>query len=454
MSELDPEKLRSVLTDAFHPLNYSREVAGEVLGTPVSQHRTIEKSIPAWRWPLWGTAFEDMTKEGVSQFRRTRVFGGQWHREGAPGYSMVQVGLNKERSVLSEGHAVIETPKAKFVLEIFPVPRSIIIRAVANDCDKEIVSDFFKEMNAWITANNFFRKQKVDAAGRFLNLAELDERDLILPEDIKRELFRNVSAMVEKAEVYARFGIPSKRGIILAGPPGNGKSMSLKVLAKTLDCSFILATPRQVMEADGFSQIYEFAREIAPSVVLLEDADVFGLDRRLGTFSPLLGELLNITDGVVENKGVITVLTSNYAEILDSALTNRPGRFDTRIVVGPPGPKEAFEIIRRTLEKRKVVYVGDPNTLKSFAQSLADSRASGAYVVEVVNYASMLAVERGRGTAQHLRLDAKDMKDSVDRVVATLLMNSQTEKSLAGENLYKWGAWYAGGGSNGGRTES
>jgi ATP-dependent 26S proteasome regulatory subunit len=251
--------------------------------------------------------------------------------------------------------------------------------------------------------------------------------------------------MVGKWEDYARFNIPGKRGVIMAGPPGNGKSLSLKVLAKMLDCTFLWCTPRHLAEMDGFSEIFQFARELAPTVLMIEDADVFGLDRRLGNFNPMLGELLNCMDGFEENKGVVTVLTSNYAEMLDSALTNRPGRFDTKLIIGPPDAAKAFEIIRRTMEKRQVVYAGDPGVLRSSAQQLADASASGAYIVEMVTYAQTLAVERGHVAGGRLRIEAKDIQDSVGRVTAMLEIDQRTEKALVEEpNLFKWGGWNKG----------
>lgn len=446
MPELDPAKWQTVLTDAHHPLHYLRKVALDLLGANVNTHRTFEKVISSWRWPLWGVALEDMTAEKGSSWKRVRVFGDDYHREGPPSFSMVDVALGKQRAVVGEGCSIIQkTVDGKpetFLVNVFRVPRSTVLTAIANESQKEVVQQFFSDLGKWADDHNFYKKQKIDARGKFLNLADVDEADLVLAEDIKRELFRNVKQMVEKWEEYARYGIPGKRGIIMAGPPGNGKSLSLKVLAKMLDCTFLWCTPRHLAEMDGFNEVFQFARELAPTVLMIEDADVFGLDRRLGQFNPILGELLNCMDGFEENKGVVTVLTSNYAEMLDSALTHRPGRFDTKLMIGPPDAPQAFEIIRRTMEKRRVVYGGDPATLRSAAQSLAQVGASGAYITEMVTYAQTLAVERGRGAGGRLKVEPKDIQDSVGRVTAMLEIDQRTEKALVEEpGLLKWRGW-------------
>jgi DNA polymerase III delta prime subunit len=448
---MEPEKyfesLKGVMTDSYHPERYVTQVARDVLAVDLMHHRTFEKAVPMWRWPLWGVAFEELTAKEDSQWKRDRIFGDDWHRQSPPSYSMVQTGVNKERAIINDGGAVIayeQDGKAhKFVLDIAPQPFAgvVLLRAIAANDQQGKIEEFFSNINEWIGKNNFYKGQKLDASGKFLNLSDVTEEDLILPADIKRELFRNVAQMVEKWEDYAKFGIPAKRGMILAGPPGNGKTLSCKVLAKKLDCTFIWVTPRHLQKMDGVSHIYEFARELAPTVVLLEDADVFGLDRRLGEFSPMLGELLNNLDGFEENKGVITIMSSNYAEMLDSALTQRPGRFDTKLLVTAPGREEAHKLILRTLQKRQLVFNGDPGMLMAAAQQLSEVRASGAYVVEMVNYASMLAVERGRGDGSRLRIDAADVKDSVERIAASLQFNDHTEKAVINENVFKWGGW-------------
>jgi len=97
------------------------------------------------------------------------------------------------------------------------------------------------------------------------------------------------------------------------------------------------------------------------------------------------------------------------------------------------------------MEKRNVVYTGNPGVIVSAAKALADNRASGAYIVEVVTYAQTLAVERGHVRNERLHMDEKDLTDSVERVIAMLGIDNQTEKSLVEqEGLLKWGNWQPG----------
>lgn len=455
MGDLDPQAWQQVLQDAYHPPRAARRVAKEVLATDIGFHRSLEKRVPGWRWPLWATALEAVVNRAekdaeAGQWWTDRLFGTEWGQESPPKFESVQTGPDTHQKVMSEGGRVVAYNKGgeahRIVLAVEPVFGGRRVEVTASDDQMEDVDRLLREVAAWSREHNFFKGQKVNPMGQFLRLEDVSEEDLILAPALKDALFRNVASMIEKGPQYAKYGIPSKRGIIMAGPPGTGKTLSMKVLAKRLDCSFLWVTPRHIEELDGLSHVYDFAREIAPTVVLLEDADAFGIDRRMGQFNPLLGELLQSLDGLVSNNGVITILSSNFAEVLDSALTQRPGRFDVKLRFDPPEGPQAFELIQRTLSKRSVAFQGNPETLRQAAFKLAEHRASGAYIVETVNLASMLAVERDQGGAR-LVLTEADIAEATQQIIGTLALGSETEKSVASEGIYKWGAWYAAPGS-------
>jgi AAA+ superfamily predicted ATPase len=440
----EPKEWKPVLREAFHPPHAQDELALVELGVPFHEQRSFEKQVPSWRWPLWGVAIEEIVGKEGSGWKRGKTIG--LYGERPPVFAPVDVALGKTRMVSGELAGVVSYKDAKgnpqkFVMVVEPQFKTVKVALMGKADQTQDAERLFSEIAKWTAEHNFYKGQKIDATGKFLDLSDIEEADLILAEKTKHDIFFNVKTMVERWSDYAQYGIAAKRGVILSGPPGCGKSMSLKVLAKSLPCTFVWATPMHVMKADGFVDIYDLARELAPTVVLLEDVDVYGLDRRLAGTNPLLGDLLNSMDGLVENKGVVTIASSNYAEVLDTALTNRPGRFDVRVAVGYPGPKEAEAIIRRSLEKRKVAFKGDPGEIVKLSGALSNVSASGAHVAEAVNFAMMLAVERGRGRGGRLSVDATDLQDAVQRIVADLGQNDATEKSIVQENVLKWGNW-------------
>ena len=108
-----------------------------------------------------------------------------------------------------------------------------------------------------------------------------------------------------------------------------------------VEATIFYITSENITDRGQISDIYDVARKVAPSIVVLEDIDTLGgIDRnRTVGDHPILGEFLNCLAGVETNGGVVTIATTNYTEYLDKALVDRPGRFDFRIDFGLPDEK-------------------------------------------------------------------------------------------------------------------
>lgn len=125
-----------------------------------------------------------------------------------------------------------------------------------------------------------------------------------------------------------------------------GKTLMGKVLANTIPGTFIW-----VPFGASYKHVYDMARELAPSVVLLEDlASHGGLDRRGHEGSSgQLSVLLNMLDGVEENDKILTLATENYVDHLDVALRNRPGRFDVLLKMDYPEVEQRVDLLQKLL---------------------------------------------------------------------------------------------------------
>jgi ATP-dependent 26S proteasome regulatory subunit len=173
-----------------------------------------------------------------------------------------------------------------------------------------------------------------------IRLSRLD--DLTLSVEMRNEIEENILNFFSSEDVYNRYKVPWKRGVLLTGPPGNGKTQTIKaVIAQTkLPCIYVRNFQSQRQTASvGISKVFKRARELAPCILVMEDLDSL-IDRSCLSF------LLNELDGFAENRGVLIVATSNYPEKLDPALTERPSRFDRKIKFDLPGPEERFEFLR------------------------------------------------------------------------------------------------------------
>ncbi len=175
--------------------------------------------------------------------------------------------------------------------------------------------------------------------------------DIILPEPVKNMLLENVVNFKGQRDFFVKHGIPYKRGLLLYGAPGNGKTLAAKIIASLSGLNVIWLTAGQNMGygRNNISDIYDFARDMVPALILFEDIDLFSGDRRYDE-GGMLGELLNQMDGLEVNDGVVTMATTNDVTLLDKALAARPGRFDIKIHFDNPTEDARKELLIRMLK--------------------------------------------------------------------------------------------------------
>ncbi|MEN0064440.1 MAG: AAA family ATPase [Myxococcota bacterium] len=151
--------------------------------------------------------------------------------------------------------------------------------------------------------------------------------NLILPGDLGRKLLAQCKQFLHSREQYARFGVPWKRGILLLGPPGNGKTHCIKALLNALDlpCFYIQSFASQYGTPESnVHQVFERARRTSPCVLVLEDLDSL-LTKETRSF------FLNELDGFATNEGILTLASTNHPDRLDPAILDRPSRFDRKV---------------------------------------------------------------------------------------------------------------------------
>ena len=221
----------------------------------------------------------------------------------------------------------------------------MIDREDENEIKYKIAADpihasLLKEWFDYSAKNNMYRGKKITAACRFLDLKEVTWADVILPAQTIALLQSLITMSMETRRIYKKNKLSQKRGILLEGEPGNGKTSAIKVIVKEIPAgtSVIMAQPSHLKHSGDVRSLCQMARDLAPSIMIIEDLDWIAEDRSHSGDAGKVIELMNQMDGVEEMDGVITIGTTNDVEKIEKAIKNRPGRFDRVIKI--PNPDE------------------------------------------------------------------------------------------------------------------
>lgn len=252
----------------------------------------------------------------------------------------------------------------------------------------------------------------------FSNIAPIAKNDLIFSRHIEDAIEVSLFTPITKTEQCREFGIPLKRGIMLAGPYGTGKTLvGTRAASLAAENGWTYVFCQQTAD---FPDCVKFAQRYQPAVVFCEDID----KATSGSRDAEMDRVLNTIDGVdSKNTEIILVVTTNEVEEINPAML-RPGRFDAVIHVDRPDGEAVTRLIK--------LYAGDKlpadEKLDSIGRLLAGS--TPAVVREVVERAKLAAIslmlpgEGLRLSESALRISAETMKMHRD------LMDQQKKEPL------------------------
>jgi len=316
------------------------------------------------------------TDEHVNPIQQTIEIDGTAHHILLVGYLFIQFG--DERVVVSADEAS-------------PPPNYSLYVGVRSNRD---TADFFRRWQAYAKEHSYLRGRAFFADGEIIERKKAyTYDDIILSEEAKRTIRTHVEGFLRNRDRLKALGAKARRGLILAGPPGTGKTLLGKVLAETVDASFIWVSPRHITDAASFEAILSVARFVAPTVLFFEDLDLFAGERESRSWMGL-GELMNVLDGAVDNEDIVTIATTNRLETVEKALRNRPGRFD-RIV--------KFETMDDDCRRQMFVrLLSNADVSSDDVERLVASTENytGAQCEELVSTLYMLAVERDNASSE------------------------------------------------------
>jgi len=264
---------------------------------------------------------------------------------------------------------------------------------------------------------------------RFIDTRSVNEAELILPRDTEAILQAALWTPIVASQMCRDSRVPLKRGVLLEGTFGVGKTMTANVTAKLAQengWTFIyLENPEQLAEAIRFAKMYE------PAVIFTEDIDRADNE---GERNDLMNKILNVIDGVeLKSSEVIVVATTNRVEMIAPSLL-RPGRLDA-VVSFPPPDAEAVERLIRMYSRGTLPLTED---LAGVGRILAGNIPST--VREVVERSKLAAIWRlrkqGVTDASELTLTASDLEIAAHGMLAHLELLKPEEEDDRTDLVY------------------
>jgi hypothetical protein len=278
------------------------------------------------------------------------------------------------------------------------------------------------ELRRHATEHNVFRGQVLSFGSemfgyggtllRFHHRPMMSAAELVLPEHTIAAVRRQVVEVARHKRRLLASGQHLKRGLLLHGPPGVGKTHTVRYLMSSLTETTVVQLTGESMGL--LSAASSVARALQPAMVVVEDVDLIAEER--GEYPgqhPMLFQLLNEMDGLEEAADVVFVLTTNRPDLLEPALAARPGRVDQAVELELPDAqarRRLFDLYRGGLD------VDESNLDQVLGRT---EGVTASFLKELLRRAAVLAAARTADGTGPLHVSAADLDAAVDELLDT-----------------------------------
>ncbi|XP_063008628.1 nuclear valosin-containing protein-like isoform X1 [Melospiza melodia melodia] len=283
----------------------------------------------------------------------------------------------------------------------------------------------------------------------FVTVPDVTWADIGALEDVREELTMAILAPVRNPEQFKALGLTTPAGVLLAGPPGCGKTLLAKAVANESGLNFISVKGPELLnmyvgESErAVRQVFQRARNSAPCVIFFDEVDALcprRSDRESGASVRVVNQLLTEMDGLQQRQQVFIMAATNRPDIIDPAIL-RPGRLDKTLYVGLPPPADRLAILKTITKDGTRPPLGRDVSLEEIAYSEHCDCYTGADLSALVREASIcalrqeMALQNTQSKKAEIKISRKHFEEAFRKVKSSVskqdqIMYEELQKSL------------------------
>ena len=413
---------------------------------PAYEHVNVQVGLEAWLAAGRERTHEVFGITGIGMMRHMEIVGigdllqppnhGPFGSAGVGGVLTVAVPTGPDGQThpcVSHGIYLIDDGGSQLAIVLQPVDRGprpeVVIQVTGPDQDQ--VQAVLGEIRTLASERSVFRGQvisfgfEVFGPGRqvpmnFLERPAVGRDQIVLPPEVLENIERQVLGVGRYSDRLLASGQHLKRGVLLHGAPGTGKTHTVRyLLGRRPEATVIVISGRAL---ERIREACSVARTLQPAIVVVEDVDLIAeqRDARPGEH-PLLFQLLNEMDGLNSGADVTFLLTTNRADLLEPALAARPGRVDLAAELPLPDAEARRQLIR-LYQGTLVLDLAQPEAVIERTQGV-----TAAFLKELLRKAALLSCEADptdgpiRVTDRHLNAALDQLLDTRSQLTRVLL---------------------------------